>query len=608
MKRLLLILLILLMLVGCTSQPPETTDPTVPPTEVQPVTPWVEELGMDWDAEGVLKEIPLTIPDGLHYSAAMEFDGDLLLWSLDTHRKDHKVLELAVVELDDGSVTAQGEVEAVGYVTPECLGDTLYVCDGAGGVITALNKALEVVNQWETEPTEEPIYVGADGIIYCDAMTGSFVRDDLNTGEWAPLLEGDPAVDWASQNGETLTIRYYEADNGQPAWCILDLVTGEYELAEVDNHIDSVSRADKIWMHEIYGETYVYYLYGDDGSACRINPLDESLRLLDGEHLLGTSFDSKVISLYAVDGSLISSAQLAEEEIGYFSGSLIWNEVNGGYFFMFYSFDDTSRLLFWDTSRTMGGEDLVLESVPEPDEVQVRLEARAAELGDRYGLIILVGEQCDTEFDNFSATLATDYDQVNDALNVLERALEAYPDSFIRRLRYGEVNNVQIHLIRDLQADGEGRTGGGYSAFAQNLWNHSIIVADIEDSSEQTYYHEFSHLIDLYLEWYSQENPGALYSEKTWADMNPDWFSGYTYDYSWEQYLWDGESFIDGYSTIKPTEDRARVMEYAMSDTDNYNFRQGTVLYWKLDYYCRCIREAFDTTDWTGTPLWEQFL
>ena len=45
-----------------------------------------------------------------------------------------------------------------------------------------------------------------------------------------------------------------------------------------------------------------------------------------------------------------------------------------------------------------------------------------------------------------------------------------------------------------------------------------------------------------------------------------------------------------------------------MADYDDYNFRKGTVLYKKLDYYCRCIRNAFDTTDWAEAPLWERFL
>ena len=67
-------------------------------------------------------------------------------------------------------------------------------------------------------------------------------------------------------------------------------------------------------------------------------------------------------------------------------------------------------------------------------------------------------------------------------------------------------------------------------------------------------------------------------------------------------------SFVDGYATISPTEDRARVMEYAMIESGEWTFRDSPVLQKKLDYYCRCIRDAFDTTGWKPTELWEQYL
>ena len=66
--------------------------------------------------------------------------------------------------------------------------------------------------------------------------------------------------------------------------------------------------------------------------------------------------------------------------------------------------------------------------------------------------------------------------------------------------------------------------------------------------------------------------------------------------------------FVDSYSTINPTEDRARVMEYAMSSYGAWTFEDAKGLTEKLDYYCRCIRQAFDTTGWPEIVRWEQYL
>ena len=70
-------------------------------------------------------------------------------------------------------------------------------------------------------------------------------------------------------------------------------------------------------------------------------------------------------------------------------------------------------------------------------------------------------------------------------------------------------------------------------------------------------------------------------------------------DFSW---------FVDDYATINPTEDRARVLEYAMADYGMWTFEGNEGLTAKLDYYARCIRDGFDTTGWPEVTLWEQYL
>ena len=611
MKRLLIVLLMLLLLVGCGREEIQPTDAPTDPTEVvevtEPTIPWVEEVGMDWDAEGILKEMPLTIPDSMHYTATMDFDGDLLLWSIDDHL-EQCMLEMVLVELDDGSVAAVRDVPVSEFVSPQCLGDTIYICDGVAGLVTALDKQLQTTEQWEIEQTDMGLNMGGNGILYRSTEDEHLMAVDLNTGETKPAMEGNPSVGWVSINDTTMVIRYYSPETGAPDFAALDLMTGTYTCAGAPRSAGSASMAGDTWMYEYYSDNYAYEFYYADGEPKRIVPESSMITLLKEGYILNTSADSTMVSLHNLDGSVISACRVAEREMGYIDSRMIWNEAHNGYFLILRNYGDTARLLFWDVSKTIEQEPLILEPIPTPDEYQLRLEERAAELGKKYGVIILVGEQCDTRFDEFYATQATDYEQVTQALNTLDRALAVYPEGFLRQLRYDTIYSINIQLICDLQADGGGRTGGGYAAFTQTGWENSLMVIDIDDSSEHTYYHEFSHIIDNYLEWDAGQRSDALYSESGWTDLNPSWFGGYTYDYSWERDVLEGNAFIDGYATIKPTEDRARVLEYAMVDWGEAFFPKGSVLARKLDYYARCIRDAFDTEGWPAVTIWEQYL
>lgn len=329
------------------------------------------------------------------------------------------------------------------------------------------------------------------------------------------------------------------------------------------------------------------------------------MTMLPEGYLLETATDNTYLRLYDLEGKLVSSACVFASGSGYPKSEMIWNESLGGYFLQVFSYDENARLLFWDISKSAGGADLEFMEIPAPDEAQLQLRQRAEEIGQKYGLIIKVGEDCDTVFDEFTAEIVTDWDQITTALDTLEDALEAYPEGFIRQLRHGNIRNIEIQLIGNLWADGSGRYGDGYAAFTQSQWDHYLMVLDMDDTVVQTYYHEFSHIIDTYLEWDAENSQDALYSETRWDDLNPRWFTGYSYDYSQEHELQDYSSFVDGYSTIKPTEDRARVMEYAMAGYD-WTFENATVLYSKLEYYSRCIRDAFDTSGWPEVTLWEE--
>ena len=47
----------------------------------------------------------------------------------------------------------------------------------------ALDKNLEIREQWEIEPTEDSLHMGEGGILYRNTQESTLYRCDLNTGE-----------------------------------------------------------------------------------------------------------------------------------------------------------------------------------------------------------------------------------------------------------------------------------------------------------------------------------------------------------------------------------------------------------------------------------------
>ena len=90
------------------------------------------------------------------------------------------------------------------------------------------------------------------------------------------------------------------------------------------------------------------------------------------------------------------------------------------------------------------------------------------------------------------------------------------------------------------------------------------MVVDIADSNSSTYYHEFSHIIDSYLECDANQRDDALFSESVWKSFNPSWFEGYTYDYAVERELKE-----NGYFERK----RQEQARYWMYETINEKLR-----------------------------------
>lgn len=141
--------------------------------------------------------------------------------------------------------------------------------------------------------------------------------------------------------------------------------------------------------------------------------------------------------------------------------------------------------------------------------------------------------------------------------------------------------------------------------------NYCLIVLDTQKINVELLYHEVSHAIDKRLAWDAFCRSDALYSEDAWMALQPEGFD-YAYSYSYMEIPGELNSyaeswyFTDQYAMTFPTEDRATVLAAAIAGSSD--FPQGSNLWKKLDFYCRCIRDCFDTTGWPAETSWEAAL
>lgn len=162
------------------------------------------------------------------------------------------------------------------------------------------------------------------------------------------------------------------------------------------------------------------------------------------------------------------------------------------------------------------------------------------------------------------------------------------------------------------------QSAGGYlpTAFVQHENGKITMVLNVCSDAElleRTFYHETSHIIDQVLAHDAQYREDALYSEEKWQSLNPDKFTqlnpengGYYGSYEMLPMSYYDESFVpyfaSDYGKSFPTEDRATIFEGAMAGSLQKSLRE------KLEYYCECIRDCFDTSGWPNSTTWEETL
>lgn len=633
MKRWIGVLVLCLMLAGCqngveptttitesipTETPWETTvletEASTPPVEE---SSWLEEATA-WNGMENLFCLPLEEGfDDLGTNYLMM--GDRMLVYGGTYVEDRWVEgNMALVDLATGRILAKNAFPDGANLTAQYLDGTLYLLDNGEGRIYRLDGQLRVEQQWTVEGDYNTWILGSGEQLYRLSWDG-LVREDLHTGIREDVCPGASRICLDGTSEELACISYSDPELGRMRRMILNLKTGQIQTLDFPDGYSSGQWRWGYWLFSRYeGDVVTYCLDDPGGQRWTFTGSTEVgyWELTDDGRLLCQQYESSSMTLWDGTGRFVDRCTYDPEGEGYYSWPPVWSEKWNGYIlYLENSSNGDHALVLWiPEQREEPEENLVLtpvewENQEDPPELEP-LRERARELGQRYGLTIWMGSECQQVFDDFTAQRVFDPEILTHQLDILERALESYPQGFFRQLCYESYQTIHIQLVSQLVAgESYDGTGNAYGAFVQPRSGYYLMVVNTDYSAVATYYHEFSHIIDDYLEWDSWQREDALFSEEEWEKRNPEGFS-YTYDYGVSQdYQDDWETyFVDHYAMTNPTEDRARVLEYASMEFMDRYFRDSPGLMEKLRYYAACIRDGFDTTGWPETTIWEQFL
>ncbi len=413
--------------------------------------------------------------------------------------------------------------------------------------------------------------------------------------------------------GETVMFSMIDPETQVYRAATFSLINGQVESVPVCMDPYWLYRSGSLWLAADHSDASFWYL-GNESDLFTFRSDNVERTLLEPGLMLET--DENVIKLYRPDGECIGSAELNDPS---FHTPMIYNELLGGYFFFETYSSGDGTMLFWRPQEQPADVPLESEPLPEPaggTAVSAELYERAAEISEQYGIELLIADQCETNPLNFLCDQELDEEIIENALDDLEESLKRYPENFLPQLCYGHFPKIRIEFVCNLRRSEESMpedpdSVNGFTsvaAFTNHLeGKYHLIVMGIEFGIGVDLYHELSHIIDQKLAWDSAQREDALYSEDGWLACSPEGFE-YAYDYFYlpDEYFEDGygDYFIDIYARTYPTEDRARIMEYAMGEPETIAEHQGMLR--KLAYYSECIRDAFDTAGWPETTEWEQ--
>lgn len=569
-----------------------------------------------------LYEVPLHIDTEAEYYAMNKL-GDQYLFIFYTSKSVPQgkefTLEMYLYDMNYLSVSASAVTESFSYLPlVQVTGGRIVLFNVGSGELRIYNGDL---TPYETYTVSEAVYnecyLSADcKTAYTFIWDDRIIATDLETMKSETFMDGlaTPFTDDAGGKRELFT--YIDPETRVYVPAALNFETEEIEKQPFDCDCLWLYRCGDTWLSSRSGDPECWVI-GDETNVSTFRMVAYDQALLEPGRIMIEQESGR--ALYSYDGTPVG---WIDKPIEKFHTDYLYDELFDGYFFIEGQSDGDGTLLFWSPESPKDLEPIPLEpyvgdAVPEGTAVSAELYELARQIGEKYGLEILIADQCQTQWPGFECSQMLDEEIIRSSLEEVDAALSRYPENFFPQLSFGHYPKTRIELVCDLHRsqdtlpgdteDVNGYTGvdaftsqfsGRFHLMSMNTGVGTPLTSDL--------YHEISHVVDQMLEWDAQRRPDALYSEAGWLDHCPEGFEyAYSYYYLPDEFYYDGfdDYFTDRYARTFPTEDRARILEYSMANPDFIAEYDG--MREKLRYYSECIRDAFDTTGWPEYTQWE---
>ena len=625
------------------SEPQEPEEPVVPEEPAAPVEPEEPKLVLFSPPE-------LTFEDDTFLQPGPE--GTVLIITrrvVDTTTMPYRTaLTVTVYDPIKREILAQSEVGEDAYILPQVFADKSFaVVSEEGTRYDFYDKQLQYVHTYR-RPVDASGYFSNDKrcFYYADGVLKRHIMVSGATEE-VPVAGGLPVrtVMGIHPQRDELTLMVETDPFGlSAATGVMDVKTGELQWFRAD--YTSVSASD---------DAVMYYLYEDDCYRSVFAPRDEelyyevTLQMNTLQSFQPVSYGPYLMAKMAEEGQpvrlyrfsqLPDYADLSAFPILHDPMAMLYEPGSNCLFFSIrLAEEEPCRVVLLDLDRVRFEPDAPAMQVQKQDYIDSEriehyfeieepvhlrggleyLRSYADELQERFGVQILFSGACaepcaDGDFavhTTDSLSLRYETQTVYNALNKLEQTLSAYPEGFFSEFKDDTTMGVRILLVSTIDSS----YGVVAYEFFAGGWFNIVYDVNYESTVTANLNHELWHAIEEKLNFID----GVWLDETLWSSFNPDDFvyseeyethydnsSEYVY---YTEYEPERIYFIDTYSKTFAKEDRARIMEYAMSyPYFMERLQHSEAIMQKLSYLSVVLRENFDSSSWPETTLWEEYL